>query len=327
MPTDAAEWIARFRSGTMSAEEAEALEQWLAQSDENRQEYEALSMLLLGLDGLRSHPEIMALREEARPPIWMKRSALVAAMFCVLLTSLAMTFVLFRSSLFSGSSDSPLVTAFYETRAGQTSSLALTDGSKLFLDASSAVRVTMDSEARQIRLLKGRANFIVAKNRTLPFKVSAGDRTITALGTQFDVNLTERSVEVVLEEGRVIVHPKRGPSQPGSSVVMSPGYKLVASEGNWTMAPVNIAALSRWRKGTLVFEEARLGDIVAELNRYVPTQIVIRTPAIADRRMSAVLKAGDISTFLASVDAIGLASWRETPESGYELIEVRRKKI
>jgi transmembrane sensor len=324
-PTDAAAWIARVRSGTMSGQEKDELEAWLAQSDRNRDEYRAVGTLLLDLDGLRSHPEVMALREQARQPGWSKRAMAVAATVCLLMTGAAATIALLRSSYFSERPAMSVVTAFYETREGQRSSLTLSDGSRLFLDSSSAVKAVMDGSTRRIQLLKGRADFVVAKDHAHPFIVSAGDRTVTALGTQFDINLAERSVEIVLLEGRVVVQPRNRATESASAVVMTPGYRLVARDGNWTMAAVDLAAASRWRDGILVFDEARLGDIVAEMNRYVSTKIVIGAPALADQRMSAVLKAGDISTFLSAIDTIGVARWRQLPGHGYELLEAGRK--
>ena len=77
----------------------------------------------------------------------------------------------------------------------------------------------------------------------------------------------------------------------------------------------------------MVFDEARLGDIVAEMNRYLSTKIVISTPAIAERRMSAVLKAGDVATFLTAVEAIGVARWDRISNGEYELLDINRKKI
>ncbi|HWT52331.1 MAG TPA: hypothetical protein VN113_09150, partial [Caulobacter sp.] len=69
--------------------------------------------------------------------------------------------------------------------------------------------------------------------------------------------------------------------------------------------------------GRLVFDDAPLGVIAAELSRY-STQPITVTPEVADRRMSAVLPAKDPEAFVASVEALGLA--RRAPGGGYALI-------
>ena len=322
-PRDAAAWMARIQSGAVTKEEAAAFDAWLMASPQNRRAYEQLSGVMLDLEGLQSHPEILAMREEVRPPVWPRRAA-AAAMVSLVLGSVA-TFGILELRSSASLAPPPMLAAFYETPAAQTSSVTLSDGSEMLLDASSTARVRMDGRTRRVELLRGRAYFSVAKDRAHPFIVSAGGRAITALGTKFDVNLLEHSVEVVLAEGRVEVRPNAGAIDPASAVTMSPGYRLVATGGQWTLAPVDLAAEARWRSGVLVFDEARLGDIVAEVNRYVTAKVVIATPRLADQRMSAVLKAGDVGPLLSAVGAIGVARWRPIGTHGYELLEMEKQ--
>jgi transmembrane sensor len=62
-----------------------------------------------------------------------------------------------------------------------------------------------------------------------------------------------------------------------------------------------------WLRGQLVFDEEMLANVAAELNRYSQKKIVIADPQVASRRLSAVLAAGDIDTFLAATQRLGLA--------------------
>ena len=326
-PEDAPGWIARARSGTMSRASVEALEHWLTSDEQNRRDYDALNARLVDLDRLRSHPEIMALREEARQSPKSRRYVAVAAAFALLLTGTAATLAFLGLNAFDSAQEASVVTAYYETPEGRASAVTLPDGSKVYLDASSAVKASMSDTVRDVQLLRGRANFSVVKDKDRPFVVLAGGQTIKALGTQFDVNLAEHSTELTLMEGTVLVRARKNGAEAASTIFMRPGYKFVASDGNWTLSPVNLQDSSRWRDGILVFDEARLGDIVAEMNRYLATKIVISAPALAEQRMSAVLKAGDVATFLSAIDAIGVAHWGRIPNDGYELREVGRKKI
>lgn len=327
LPEDAAGWIARARSGTMSRASVEALERWLASDAQNQRDYDALNARLVDLNRLRSHPDILALREEARQPPAGRRYVAIAAAFALILAGTAATVAIFGLDAFISAQPASVVVAYYETPEGKPSAVTLPDGSKLFLDASSAVKASMSERERGVQLLKGRANFEVAKDAARPFVVLAGGQTIKAIGTQFDVNIAEHSTELTLVEGRVVVLARKAGSGPASAVFMRPGYKFVAGDGNWTLSQVDLRDMSRWRDGILVFDEARLGDIVAEMNRYLATKIIIRAPALADQRMSAVLKAGDVTTFLSAVDAIGVARWGRIANDGYELLEVDRKKI
>lgn len=326
-PQDAPGWIARARSGTMSRASIEALEYWLASDELNRRDYDALNAHLIDLQRLRSHPEILVLREAARAPSRGRQRATIAAAFALLLTGTVATLAILGLAPFDVAPEASVITAYYETPEGSASAVTLPDGSKVFLDASSAVKASMSETLRNVQLLKGRANFAVTKDAARPFLVQAGAQTIKALGTQFDVNLAEHGIQLTLLEGHVVVRADKAGTRSPSAVFMRPGYKFVTNDGNWTLTPVDLRDVSRWRDGILVFDEARLGDIVSEMNRYLATKIVINAPAVAEKRMSAVLKAGDVTTFLSAVDAIGVARWGRTPDHGYELREIDRKKI
>jgi transmembrane sensor len=303
-----------------------ALDEWLAASPANREEYERLSALLMDLDGLRSHPEIMAMREEAHGLSWRRYAAVVSVLCLMVGAVFALGTLQLGSPSSSASGAGASVTTLYETPEGRTAMVTLTDGSLVHLDASSAVRVRMDGVTRRVALMRGRAYFAVVPDPAHPFIVLAGGRTVTALGTRFDVNLLERGFEVVLAEGRVQVRPERGAGDAASAITMTPGYRLAADRDGWSLDRIDLAAQASWRTGMLVFEEARLGDIVVEMNRYVTTKITIPSQAVADRRMSAVLKAGDLTTFLSAVRAIGIANWSRAADGSYQLTDPSPQK-
>jgi ferric-dicitrate binding protein FerR (iron transport regulator) len=88
--------------------------------------------------------------------------------------------------------------------------LILSDSSEVVLDPLSEVtwNEPFTNNKRDI-LLKGRARFSVAKDKTRPFTVFSGQLATTALGTQFTVTAFERDdfITVQLYEGRVVVKP------------------------------------------------------------------------------------------------------------------------
>jgi transmembrane sensor len=105
----------------------------------------------------------------------------------------------------------------------------------------------------RIRLVAGQALFRVAKDKTRPFIVTAGDRTVTALGTAFDVRLEAHKVEVTLLEGRVAV---RGLGQASNqpTLELKPRQQLVAYDGDPpTIRAVNVAIASAWGRRSGVF--------------------------------------------------------------------------
>src|SRR5690606_18195659 len=84
----------------------------------------------------------------------------------------------------------------------------LDDGSLLTLNTDTRAVVRYRDGIRGVTLQKGQALFEVAKDPSRPFVVTAGQRTVTALGTAFDVRLSESRFEVTMLEGRVVVAPQ-----------------------------------------------------------------------------------------------------------------------
>lgn len=103
----------------------------------------------------------------------------------------------------------------YATAIGQQQTLDLPDGSRLYLNTNSQVRVDYQPGWRNIHLLQGEAHFDVAKHTARPFRVYAGRGRVEAVGTAFTVFFSEaEDIDVVVEEGTVAVAlldtPKEG---------------------------------------------------------------------------------------------------------------------
>lgn len=187
----------------------------------------------------------------------------------------------------------------YRTTLGQRQAFTLPDGSQAMLDAGTELEVRYSRRVRWIRLLKGQARFAVAHNTARPFKVQAGGETVVAVGTDFNVDLIGPKVLVTLIKGRVNVAPDD--RDRGAAVMLWPGQQLVASPSQPAhVESVNIASVTAWESGLLVFHDEPLGSVVAIVSRYAEHPVTA-DDEISDLRMSGVFKEGDVATF---VDAI-----------------------
>jgi transmembrane sensor len=187
----------------------------------------------------------------------------------------------------------------HETEVGVQRALTLPDGTGVILDTNSAIAVRFLAGHRAVRLLRGRAFFNVAHDAAAPFAVSAGDRTITDVGTQFCLSETGRGVTVTLAQGRILVGGK------GPPVALSAGQQLVASTGGRdVVASVDLDQALAWRDGFLEFRDEPLGQAFAEMNRYGRTPVVIRDPATSALRISGRFHTGDPAQFARSLTAI-----------------------
>lgn len=214
--------------------------------------------------------------------------------------------------------------ADYVTGKGQKSIVDLPDGTRVTLDADSAVDVAFIGGRRDVRLLNGRAFFDVAHDRAHPFAVQAGGRVVTALGTQFDVRLKPGALSVVLAEGSVsVASAPGGPAAP--TVRLAPGQAFAAQAGAaGKVAPANLDEALAWKQGVVEFHDQPLSEAVGLLNRYTRARIVIRDPKVAAMCITGVFKTGDIPRFGRSVSQVLPVRMVARDADTYELVAARR---
>jgi len=302
---EVAEWFERRRLGPLTPEDEVAFQAWLDANPDNRTAFQDASDIWSGLDDLRGDPRLMRLREEARTEVGRGRALRLVGKVAACAALVVCGFAVWQGGRHLAGVISPRPTT-YATRVGQTMSVGLPDGSLAILDTNSELRAWPAGKERRLELVRGRAFFKVAKDSAHPFVVRAGDHSVTALGTRFDIDLRPASFKVVLTEGRVRVRSDRAAVGPANAVDMNAGYQLVARQGDWNLSLVDTRGAEGWISGRLVFDDTPLSAIAAELNRYSNDPIMV-APEIAERRMSAVLPASDPEAFIASVEALGLA--------------------
>lgn len=214
--------------------------------------------------------------------------------------------------------------ADYVTGRGQKSIVDLPDGTRVTLDADSAIDVAFTGGRRDVRLLDGRAFFDVAHDRAHPFAVQAGGRVVTALGTQFDVRLTPGAIRVVLAEGSVSVASAAG-APPSQTVKLAPGQGFAAQTGKaGSVSAADLDEAQAWRQGVVEFHDQPLSEVIGVMNRYTRAQIVIKDPKVAALRVTGVFKTGDAPRFGRSVSQVLSVKMIARDDDTFELISRRR---
>ena len=102
----------------------------------------------------------------------------------------------------------PVFSQAYATQRGQRLAVALPDGSKVQLDTSTQLHVTLYRQRREVRLAQGEALFQVQSKQGQPFDVLSGPLTVTVVGTQFAVRNTlahDGQLRVAVQHGHVRV--------------------------------------------------------------------------------------------------------------------------
>lgn len=261
-------------------------------------------------------PDLVAMRREAltyrprsRMPAWAPYALAASIVVAVGLAGLAAWRPLSQQDTRPGSSTAPLADAggHYATAVGQRSTVALADGSKVMLDSDSAVDVTYGAGQRVARLVRGQAYFEVAHDGVHPFRVGAGDRVVTVLGTRFNIRLSSAETRIVLAEGSIGVRRGADPAHPQGpeTARLAPGQALVVRPGRADLVVrVDAERQLSWREGFVQFDDEPLSVAVEQMNRSSETKLILGDPALGDLRVSGGFKAGDIEGFAETLSAI-----------------------
>jgi ferric-dicitrate binding protein FerR (iron transport regulator) len=187
----------------------------------------------------------------------------------------------------------PSGSQIYSTHIGGQQRQILQDGSVIQLNTNSQVEVNFSKKVRAIRLIRGEAFFSVKHSSSYwPFIVTAADTSLRAVGTEFDVRQTARSVAVAVVSGTVqaAVEPHQGKAP---TVLLSGGEIATFSSGKVTkVVGGNVDDALSWRQNRLVFDRARLSDVAEAFNRYNHVQIRVEGTVAQDIRLTGIFDTG-----------------------------------
>jgi transmembrane sensor len=326
----AARWFALRRRKPDFIEHQQFTE-WLNADPANHHAYEQVKRSWDIAALASADPTVVAMRNEAltvRPPERRDHARLWGALATAALVLVAFTGIsLTNPDLIRRTSDAAMDRNHFVLRTGigERATASLEDGSTVTLNTNSTLEINYTRLRRDVRLLAGQALFKVAHDTARPFVVAAAAREVVAVGTEFEVRLDGEKVRVALLQGRVRVQPIHTRGTGGAeSAVMVPGEQLVASSAGVELRHANVQELVSWQSGRIRFDDTRLADAVAEMNRYNHTPIEINDPAIADTRISGSFRTGESWSF---AEAIGEALDIKAESTGDTIRLKRRVKI
>jgi transmembrane sensor len=136
--------------------------------------------------------------------------------------------------------------------------------------------------------------------------VHARDQRIIAVGTIFNVRVDRERVKVALVQGVVRVRTEPPRSAVSAEAEPAPVKELVMTAGDVLEAEAlqqvvlrreDVRNLASWPRGMLVFNDARLSDAVAEVNRYTTRPIAIADASVGAVHVSGVFHSNDPERF------------------------------
>lgn len=291
-------WIVRLHSGEADRSDWSAFDVWRGQSGEHEAAAREAAMLWGDVSEVHRDPATGLIQPGRRKRGLSRRG---------LLGGIAGVATIGAAGMWAGGAsrswESDHATGIAETRV-----VTLADGSRVILNAMTAIDVDYRQNLRRLVLQEGQAFFEVLSNHSRPFVVETGGGRVLALGTAFDIdaNFPDGSVAVAVTQHSVQVERRSGAPDAAPALdglVVAEGERVVISPDGRPGAVVrqDAAVATAWQTGMYVAEGRRLDEVIAAFRAYHQGWIVVQGDAIRALRVNAVL---DLRTPDASLSAL-----------------------
>nr|WP_277403486.1 FecR domain-containing protein [Achromobacter insuavis] len=282
---EAAGWLVRFQSETLSAADRAAFERWRGRSAAHAAAWARVEDMLRSFGQVPPDLGARTLRQLERPG---RRQALRSGAGLLLLGPAA--WLAWRELPWHEWS------ADARTATGEQRRMQLADGTRLLLNTATAVDIQYTAEQRVIWLRAGEILLTTGKDPApvhRPFIVRTAQGSVQALGTRFMVRDERDGIRVAVFEGAVAIRPAASDAQR----VLRAGQQTVFDAQRIEPESAVDTALVSWEDGMLAARNWRLADLVAELARY-RRGFLRCDPAVAELRVSGAFPLNDIDAGL-----------------------------
>lgn len=300
----ATQWLARLERPDVGEADWLAFDAWLDASPNHRVAYDEALALWSELE-VRAPELVQGLGAAPSKPSVSQRWVLVAG-------GLAAAGLI--AAVVTPWRDLTAPTTTYQTAKGERKTVVLADGTRIDLNAGSRLTVRLAAKERRVEMADAEAIFDVAKDSRRPFVITAGDRAIRVVGTQFDVRHRDGRQSIVVARGVVEVRPTGNAA--GRTYRLTVGQRLDHREGDVEVR-VGLAspeAALSWRTGRFVYRGEPLANVVADLSQYTDRPIRVADARTAELAFSGVLVASDGPDLARTLTLIAPLTSTETPD-------------
>ena len=272
----AIEWHVQLRHGDEAVWEAFA--QWLSEDPRHAAAYDAVERLDLAIEPLLAELNV---QQDANGVVAPRRGFARRPRPWRLIGGALAASILAAVGLWLG-----LAAGRYEVQTGpaERQVVQLDAATQVILNGSTHI-VFDRRNARSASLVSGEALFRVDHDSARPFTVKLGESEVRDVGTVFNIVRNTDEVRVAVAEGAVVYSPK------GRAIPLGAGQALVdspSSPGPIRVTQIPTTAVGAWRDGRLIYSQAPLSRVAADLGRSLGVRI-IASPIIADRLFSGTI--------------------------------------
>lgn len=293
---DARRLLAASFTRTLTVEEQIIVDAWADSSAEAREEVARTREVWLAIGLAAEDPSVRAMRSDARREARLERPAARPSNRRPLVAGLG----LLAAALVVGVVlKAQPQTRTYDAPPHQAARLTLADGSRVVLSPGGQLTTRFSWGKRDVTLARGDGFFEVTHDARRPFAVAASGRTLTVLGTCFNVAGGDR-LTVSLVQGSLRV------SQPGApSVLLVPGQRYVSETGVGGAARAgDVQSDAAWTNGRVVLADATLAQAAERLSRVAGRRVELTDPSLRNLRLSGSLRIERMNDVGAALEAL-----------------------
>lgn len=282
----AASWFARNRNGAVRAER-KAFAAWQATPAHARAyaEFEQLWDDLAQLQQLNKPVPL----PQRKPSLLRPALAVAAALVCaVLATNIGVPRELYHSQIAG--------------HAKGMRTLALPDGSTLYVNANTHLRADFNAHQRILHLDKGQVFIEVATDKERPLYVQAGEANVRVVGTGFDIRRSQQQLVVSVAHGQVAFEPDA--KSPVALLGAQQRATYSYAKGTVQQQTLTTEEVADWRSGHLSFRNRELASLIDELSLYRPQAPLQVNKAVAQLKVSGNLDVNDPDALLNALPAL-----------------------
>lgn len=283
-------WFTRLRRENVSVAEQQQFAAWYAASPTHQQAYD--EVLTFWEDEtfttlLQAAPLSTGFAPRSRAGQMVQNKA---KYLLTLAASVVLVAVMYRPNF-------SCVYADYCTAIGETRTLQLADGSQITLNSNTALDVHYSPQQRNVTLHQGEALFAVQRNPQQPFVVKAQYSNTRVLGTRFVVREDQDTDSVSVVNGSVAVSY----AAQQTAILKANERIVVGQEEASATQHITAGVTVDWSRGSLLFDNATLSDVLAEISRYRRGKVLIQTDALKALKVSGRFDISDTDKALDSL--------------------------
>jgi ferric-dicitrate binding protein FerR (iron transport regulator) len=292
--------------GTLSGTDRVEVEQWIAQSPENRNMAEQVAALyhaqrtkerIEKRDSEAALEKVQRIKQRQVRRFYLRQAAAVAAGSALLLS------IAFKTYLYNKQEVAETQYVTVQTNAGMRTDLSLPDGTLVHLNSASKLTYPIPYDPRERKvMLEGEGYFDVKSDPEHPFIVSVADdrMRIKVLGTRFNINAypNEEEVYTTLVEGAVLLQYTDAalntmerrletkdealynlslrhividekPLRPNEKATYNFAAKKI------TVREVNTANEYAWKDGKLIFKNTPMPEVLSRLSNFYNAKFIV----------------------------------------------------